>query len=781
MKKIVAMILSVAIVFSIVGCNRKKGADPTGTTDVQGPSDTYEKVDLKDCDGFWYDEQGILFDIDTENMTLTTFEGYVFDILDVTDEGISVRKQTSDEAYYNSSCCLPCFTTMTFPIFQTSKGELIYFDNVCYHEGTDKASNISAEIESKLRNTDFNAYSTGGEKVEIDFPADGKGKIQTSNGEVRWDYENGQLSIEGHNGMPMRVFEDGTMAFYERGRLSKLFNSSAGYDYLGSEKGSYIYYNAQEDEYYLFEIDEKGNAAMFSTDGEELEKYKVAYDNEYDFFLLGDTGLKYRRQTGGDMWMFSGYEVIGTMYDRSTFNGMIEEYRFRILDGECKTLFTNTYDMTFGNQDILITADLSTSEWLPDCLVLEEVTPKEYVTNAVAPSNETMVTDLVKITCYSSFNGATLDLDVKGDDTDPGSLAVRALAENFSSADLRNGDWKIVDTDEGYHVTTNVIYKSSYYYVINIEDLLLANSISDITAMNVLDLDVYNSVWARKIGSDDVLGLVDLQYLSESIYDYDHNCAEFWVYTPEQLATATFYVNVIDSLDIYVQVDSCINIHLMADLDLKDYYWCSLGHIDNTRKSGPNTIVDSYHGIFFGNGHEIKNMKIDESCGRSFTSWADGFTVIGLTLTDADFGILLDTGITSAYGSEAFGTSPKHGAFIDCKLILNNENVYSFCGNLSKTVSFVDCYWEYKGKPQKITESSDDWCSENWVGNYFKRSGEYVYDEQAEYDAYLADPESFHNLSHYTGKEGTYCEGNYAGYSADGIFYTNFGAVMQEN
>ncbi|MBO4637603.1 MAG: hypothetical protein J5685_10700, partial [Clostridiales bacterium] len=770
MKKILSTILAVAIVFSIAGCNHKKGSDHTSQTDAQGPSDTYKKVDLENCDGAWFDEQGILFSIDTEKMTLTTYEGFTFDILDVTDDGVSVRKQTSDDSYYNSSCCLPCYTTMTFPIFQTTSGELIYFDNVCFREDTDKASKVSSEIEDKLRNTDFITYGMGGEKVEIDFPADGKGKIKTSNGDVRWDYDDGKLSIEGQNGMPLRLLEDGTIVFFERSRISKLYNSSAGYDYLGSEKGSYIYYNAQEDEYYLFEIDEKGGATMFSTDGDELESYSVAYDNEDNFFLLGDTGLKYRRQSGGDMWMFSGYEVIGTLYDRLTFNGMIEEYRFRILDGECKTLFTNTYDMTFGNQDILITADLSNSEWLPDCLVLEEVTPKEYVTNAVNTSNETMVTDLVKITCNSSFNGAKLDLTVKGDDTDPGSLAVRALMENFSSADLRNGDWKIEDTDEGYHVTANVIYNSSYYYVINIEDLLLANSMSDITAMNVLDIDVYNSMWARKIGSDDMLRLVDLEYLSESIYDYDHNCAEFWVYTPEQLATAFFYVNVIDSLDIYVQSDSCINIHLMADLDLKDYYWCSLGHIDNTRKGGPdNTIVDSFHGIFFGNGHEIKNMKIDESCGRSFTSWANGFTVIGLTLRDADFGILLDTGITSAYGSEAFGTSPKYGTFIDCKLILDNENVYSFCGNLSKTVSFVDCKWEYKGEPQKIMDGSDDWYVNNWVGDYFKRNGEYVYNDQAEYDAYQADPESFHDLSHYTGKEGTYYEDEYVGYFVDGL------------
>lgn len=122
------------------------------------------------------------------------------------------------------------------------------------------------------------------------------------------------------------------------------------------------------------------------------------------------------------------------------------------------------------------------------------------------------------------------------------------------------------------------------------------NEKSSYDAGSILD---YVSDWEREGNTGDIMSLADKQWFKEN---FESGTIE--VSSPEELASAVYYANALESADSRLFNDSSITkISLANDIDLSGFSWASML---------------TFSGELDGQGHSIRNMSIDKKNGSGF-------------------------------------------------------------------------------------------------------------------------------------------------------------------
>ena len=202
--------------------------------------------------------------------------------------------------------------------------------------------------------------------------------------------------------------------------------------------------------------------------------------------------------------------------------------------------------------------------------------------------------------------------------------------------------------------------------------------------------------------------MLDKDYLMSSLYN--GSSANFNVSTPEQLATACYYVN---CCKLDRGNPPHIEITLENDIDLNGVDWAPMGWY----MAG---IDHRFTGMISGNGHTIKNLTVDNNGNAGFIG--DGFrcVVIDLKFENASIngykcGIVMGSDLSSTIqnvecsgtvsGSEA-GSITGDGTrtvFYECKadsVIVNGESFGEYFSYWDMDRARVS---EEFGKPEKLT------------------------------------------------------------------------------
>lgn len=128
-----------------------------------------------------------------------------------------------------------------------------------------------------------------------------------------------------------------------------------------------------------------------------------------------------------------------------------------------------------------------------------------------------------------------------------------------------------------------------------------------------------NDGWSETVGSGDIPFLAGPEYISK--------CEKldeifFKVSTPEELASACWYVNTQGEADI----------SLCCDIDLAGYRWAPMGWKER-----------AFTGNFYGNGHTISNMQIlrpNKRCDVGFIGYELRCTLSDITFDGAEISVM---------------------------------------------------------------------------------------------------------------------------------------------
>lgn len=156
---------------------------------------------------------------------------------------------------------------------------------------------------------------------------------------------------------------------------------------------------------------------------------------------------------------------------------------------------------------------------------------------------------------------------------------------------------------------------------------------------------ISSEIWEKNEDVGDILKLKDDDYIAKS-RTKDGYAYEFYVSTPEELASAVYVNNCADP-----RPDS-ITINIVNDIDLDGYEWAPMGWYT----AG---IDFDFTGTIYGGHHKIKNMHISDGYHVGFIGFATDCTVGALDFENAYVGGT-DVGILAGY--------PRYGFFTDCNV-----------------------------------------------------------------------------------------------------------------
>lgn len=162
--------------------------------------------------------------------------------------------------------------------------------------------------------------------------------------------------------------------------------------------------------------------------------------------------------------------------------------------------------------------------------------------------------------------------------------------------------------DEEKHAVMISIENPGVYMLVNKYEWFAAWGIE--TGDNGLEdgyVPGYSSdIWATYNYTGEIEDHADMDYINSCLAN---NSAHFAVSTPEELASAVYYVNCapadngINTMDVYIE--------LLEDIDLEGIKWASMGW-------STAGIDNRFKGTVNGNGHIIKNMSIEAGENAGF-------------------------------------------------------------------------------------------------------------------------------------------------------------------
>ena len=177
------------------------------------------------------------------------------------------------------------------------------------------------------------------------------------------------------------------------------------------------------------------------------------------------------------------------------------------------------------------------------------------------------------------------------------------------------------------------------------------------------DPTAYTTDWERRGDTGSIMELADKKWAAE-------NAPLFHVSTPEQLASAVYYVN---------GVDNKVSIVLDADIDLTGYDWAPMGW-----NSSGDTV---FSGNVEGGGHKITGMKIEGSTEVGFIGYGLGCSVKDITFENADVSGGTQVGIV---GGEVYMADTWENVHVSGKISGAYEDYGGIVGR-EAGMNFVDC------------------------------------------------------------------------------------------
>lgn len=361
---------------------------------------------------------------------------------------------------------------------------------------------------------------------------------------------------------------------------------------------------------------------------------------------------------------------------------------------------------------------------------------------------------------------------------DPENLkGVRPDALMFMWYDEENYNYQELEgeiLDEEKHAVMISIEDPGVYMLVNKHEWFAAWGID--TGDNGLEdgyVPGYSSdIWATYEYIGEIEDYADIDYIHSCV---SGNSAHFAVSTPEELASAVYYVNCapadngMNTVDVYIE--------LLEDIDLEGIKWAPMGW-------STAGIDNRFKGTLNGNGHVIKNMDIGEEYKAGFIGESFYSNVYDISFENASVkggvgcAVVLgdDIGSTlknvSAQGTVEGGTAGAlagrgyYTQFSDCSadVTVNGEPCGEYLSytqkEIDETVKNLTDKVEIWVDDDNVVHrgESDSYTSLTW---YIKRDGVRILERGADDETELEQLDMLLVPGHYSVYIEAYVDGNY--------------------
>lgn len=823
--RIIAVTLAAGMIFSLAGCNKDKNkkhrdddVDETSEEFIQDDEDR-EVIPLTSdsISGVWVDEHGFALNINADEGFLVDSEGHVFTICEITDEGVvldvaSSKSESIHMGFYDMAASIPLPSMYTLDITLYEDGSMAYGEEgyrvECVRMDSDLGQQYIEDVFDGFVETRF-SYSVVIEDDVFIFGEDGSVTMPYVDADVSWssdgcfitltaagEEEEAVVAIRQLNDHSWRIFDGSNQTTVYYMSTASLTLNESGYDYIDNLDGDYFYWDIENSTLDRWSISAEDDTVTTENCDGDIETYSLTIDDdthfakvvETDTYIFDITGMMFVITDPTEAEYFDGYLLFKEdVYAQALL------YRERVVNGD-ESLEMEDISYTYEANDAI--ADLlvipGSSEWIYDDVTFESIDGDSPFYPSFSGFEYNTFGQAVTVNLSDDFDGQVfLTYTIPSDlVSDPESLHI------CNSLDMSRYDYvptfvegEVTLDGDNYVISIEVSESGTYFlmeYVMDISSMVM-------TPATILEIDPEDSLWARTCDTGDILPMVDLDYIADSIYDEDGS-ANFWVSTPEELASATYYINELDIA--YGTWDTMFYIHLMNDIDLTGYEWVSLGYYGNQGEVynspfiydaettvqpigvdrniyGGYSVQHYFQGIFYGNGYTIRGLDITDGRGSSFFERAHLATVIGLTLEDP----------MTDYQWIFADDSSCCMEFYDCHIAYTEPQEMALFGHYAnQSLVYRDCTFVVNGEDMPLSEnvynSEHDNCMDNWVRMFYQADdGSYSYDSQSEYQAWQRNHEAFENMSYYLGQTYDWNYGYFdvSGWYIDNAFVTDFG------
>ena len=762
------------------------GKDPFDPDDTGLDGDD-TAVTPDNVEGVWCDAHGPVIRVTPKKRKIEFLrDSLTFTIMDIEEDGLTCCVGEDDYIMsYSLADDVPfLFSGSEFhvPMKISPEGYMDYMGFVLFRSDTKEGQDVIGKIEEVLYASDFYIE----DQISYQFKVTPTKLEMTSGGDAE------SVSCKVSDG----IIDYGDM-YYSTAMFTYLPDASKtdlllGYFgmYIPNSQGArvmewvmdgenWITYVPETDELQFWKTESSHEFVIYDTAGQELGRKTYMIGDDFRIEVEG-VDNPFFQDYGSPYWTMSdsrtGNETILT--GECSLSGRMYIYRHDIRSGAKKNDIFDTTEYTKIMQDESIRVELDTGGkaaedvWLPDYGTVKFIEKSAYLFQ----DDWEVLCDAVSIENGTEFLGAKITFEIPDADIETSRISVIRKSdfpnEEVSCTVTENGGTIIVETQAE---------ERGVYLLVDIG----ATRVRDIyfDAGTLLETDPHDTFWANAYETGDILDLVDIEYIRSSVTDMSNGSAVFWVSTPEQLASVTYYVNALDVAD-GVDLTSMFYVHLLNDIDISGYTWVTMGHHDWGR---PNDCESVFRGVFFGNGYSIIGLNIEDKDG-AFLGDCHLATVIGLTL---DHPVIGDG---SKHTANCFCNNGSCiTEFIDCKVIIDpsQRGSYEFASHDNQSINFFDCSFvtEENGTVEEIGLDSGYAQTyyngyDNWIRRYYMQmDGTYHYDAEREYTDYQSDAEPFTDMRYYYGGQKAKIYVGYldfTGWLVNNEFYINFGFVYQK-
>lgn len=236
----------------------------------------------------------------------------------------------------------------------------------------------------------------------------------------------------------------------------------------------------------------------------------------------------------------------------------------------------------------------------------------------------------------------------------------------------------------------------------------------------------YVTDWEREWDTGSIMELADKEWAKE-------NSPYFRVSTPEQLASAVYWINGTDNYEYF-------EIVLENDIDLSGYDWKPIGWYSGGHINGFTGHID-------GQGHTINGMKISvgyEDCG--FIGYGNSVEMENISFTNAEVNGTACTGIA---GGEIYGTSVWENVSVSGTVNGGGDDYGAIVGR-ETSITFENCTADVmvKGEPFEYLSYRQKIINETEIVETFNIT------LNDDYTVTRDEHEGFHNLGWHIERDG---------------------------
>lgn len=661
---------------------------------VSGLPEASEPLSEEILEGTWVTDTGMLCCFDFEDNTFTDSYGVDYDILEVNDDSIEVCLKLARGIYDMATLAVPIGDNLTIEASYCD-GELYILDNVAHNLDSDEGQEFSERLQDRLSgstlvldmgtslyfDSDLNSMTVisayGSESVDMEFT--GYSVIVTSD----TSYE-----------MNLWLYGD-DVVIIGAGEVSYATNPALDLP------ARFLYYDRATDYIELLDFTSRSPAGTATL---ETSAYaaNIAIDD--------GTFVQFERQPGvymneEVMYQYSNDTVDNTSYlidMRSPFAAELLR-RAEVLDLDEGELAERRIDFEEG----YVTVELYDNQW-----------PGEFVSvYSTTEVDDTVGNDEWSAEALSGYYGVLLT----GTNSTEEHPSVRVFFEYDGEPEENLGIWSMNNGTFSTPVMLETTFEDGYAYADVPNSAVYffgtVDAAAHLTQSNFFDTDPQDTIFGRIPEYEDILSLVDMEYITESCNSV------FVIDSAEDLASLTYYVNAFPREyddNVFVYVD------LIADIDISDYQWVPLGE-DN------ELGFRQFSGIFAGNGHTISGLTIDNNNDHNgFFGDIYFSTVIGLSIEDAYITgpnsalFACDLSTTDFYDCHAQGELPNN--FSSGSSLFHDNAEYGNNGFMDCSITVVNGSGEETSEEFTINLPQEGSWNELYALFCPNDNGNYVYD-----------------------------------------------------